>query len=540
MLLINSRGTFTVFGARVGDAPGSTDELLALLEMIRDEGRLVPLGASPQVWIVGETVAAAVGWNLDYADDAVMEELDNPDLSRDEVLSKAKRMLSERISGELMAAGLSERGWALGAGEESEFRGGPLVNLKSARPGSNGRTSWFRINVFVEPYLWTLSSKNDYGILGSTAADTMPPQDERGTTGELARRLRWMMDTFEILPSATSGGTAAALLDQIYKRRKKTGVGAYVDAPTPWPSLLDRDVPVEAELLWSRRPSEDEVADARFMVTVDQRASYLASAGMQEFGWGSAELLDRAGVEAHLSGSKIPFGLWLVTVPAGGEIFAEPNMPLPLPVMRQDRAVQAWLTTESLMTLCSPLADGGADIDIWSLDIEKAYVYEHQGRVLEAWASLLRKGRAAAIESGDRCAKGLIGSMYKAYVGRLVNEDAWSSKYKHQHFQPMWRYAIIAGSRRRGRRQAARIAAETGLWPIASHTDSWTYLCATEEQVDALSDKTQALGRLELKSRVELTDEMRQILLTADSVRRIESIFSVEAESTSEEDAAAR
>ncbi|MDF3313955.1 hypothetical protein P3H15_55095, partial [Rhodococcus sp. T2V] len=44
--------------------------------------------------------------------------------------------------------------------------------------------------------------------------------------------------------------------------------------------------------------------------------------------------------------------------------------------------------------------------------------------------------------------------------------------------QPVWRAAIIAHCRWRGRRVAMRIGREHGRWPIRTVTDSWVYLLA--------------------------------------------------------------
>lgn len=515
-LLVNARGVFTVMGSKVHGPVGSCDELLELLEEVRDEQRLTPCNASPQVWICGDEAAQALGWWLNYDDPAVMDVLGEEDLSRSEMVFRAKGLLSAQITQELAVAGAAERGWEVGRGSGAEFRGGPMVPLKSR--SRQGRR--FMVQVIVEPYLWTLTAREDYGIAGSAMAGTLLPEDDRAATAELARRLRWMTTHLGVLPSLTAAGTGATLLDVIFKARKKSGKGAVVADPTPWPATVDSTIPVEQELLWTRRPSAEEITQARWMVTVDQRASYLASAGSQDFGWGRTRRLDRDAVEALLQScpeSKVPFGLWHVTLPAAAEVFIDQRMPMPVPEMQALASAQTWMTTESLMVLIAPVVDGGAGISMLDLDIDEAYVYEHQGRILEAWAKVLREARAAAIADGDDAAKALVGSIYKGYVGRLVNEESWSSSYKKHHFQPMWRYAIIAGARRRGRRQAARIAARTGLYPIGAHTDSWTYLCATEEQIEALTDSSTALGRLVVEKVVEVTDEVRAKLAGEDT-----------------------
>src|SRR3546814_13540623 len=69
--------------------------------------------------------------------------------------------------------------------------------------------------------------------------------------------------------------------------------------------------------------------------------------------------------------------------------------------------------------------------------------------------------------------KRFIGACYKGYIGRMVNPDMWTAKQMQHHHQPLWRAAIIAHCRWRGRRVAMRIARETGRWPLRTVTDSW-------------------------------------------------------------------
>ena len=73
------------------------------------------------------------------------------------------------------------------------------------------------------------------------------------------------------------------------------------------------------------------------------------------------------------------------------------------------------------------------------------------------------------------------------------------------HHQTLWRAAITAYCRWRGRRVAMRIARETGRWPIRTMTDSWVYLVVEGQDI---ADDNDALGKMTLEKQVELTDEM--------------------------------
>ena len=68
------------------------------------------------------------------------------------------------------------------------------------------------------------------------------------------------------------------------------------------------------------------------MVSIDQRAAYLASAGMLEFGYGQPTHLTGDKAAAVGVGEKgAPFGLWRITLPAGQTLSLPEKLPLPLP-----------------------------------------------------------------------------------------------------------------------------------------------------------------------------------------------------------------
>jgi hypothetical protein len=167
-----------------------------------------------------------------------------------------------------------------------------------------------------------------------------------------------------------------------------------------------------------------------------------------------------------------------------------------------DRPVARWVSSVSLEGLMSPVAEGGLGLDLGDLELEEAWVFDRQARLLEAWARSLREARAAAVEAGDAPMKRLVGAAYKSYIGRMVNPDLWGAKTMRHHHQPLWRAAIMAHCRWRGRRVAMRIAGETGRWPIRTLTDSWVYLLP--DGVD-IADESAALGKMVVEKDARLT-----------------------------------
>lgn len=538
-LIINSVGVYDLDGNTITRGPvTSVAKFQTLLDWLRTKEMLVPMAVTPQIWIAGFVACDVLGWNLDYDDDAVMDALRNT-ADDAEMATVGKKMLTQRIIATL-AEGFDNfgTGWRLRVPADiplNEVATGPLIPLQYTDGGNRP----FRVDVFIEPYMWTLSVKPQLGILGSEGGPSAMPEAEAELTTELARRIRWSITSLGTLPAITGAGIGANMVDSIFRPRRKAAEKhsatsrsgaqkspAFVTDPTPLPPLVGDDLEAEIPLLWSRRPTPDEIANATTAIVVDQRASYLASAGTINLGWGDPAHLAGTALDAVLRRDKLPFALWHVEIPAPSEVNADPRLPVVIPPMQRDldKRYTAWITTESLTTLTNPVPDGGGGLDLIDLSISEAFVYPHEGRILEAWAKKLRLARAEAIESQDAAAREIIAGIYNGYIGRMRHAENWSSKYKQHHHQPVWRWAIIANARARARRHAMRIASEHSLWPIAAHTDSWTYL--TDGTVD-LADHTGNLGRLQVEKRIDLTDEMRAQFTNAQSITvgTVESIL---------------
>jgi hypothetical protein len=254
------------------------------------------------------------------------------------------------------------------------------------------------------------------------------------------------------------------------------------------------------------------------LVSIDQRAAYLASAGMLELGYGQPKHLTGDKAAAAVGEEGAPFGLWRITLPPGQTLSLPEKLPLPHPHMLADQPVQTWVTSVSLDALREPVADGGIGADLDDLDITEAWVYPQQGRVLDKWAKILREARKTAVDTRDAAMKGFIGSCYKGYIGRMVNPDMWTAKQMQHHHQPVWRAAIIAHCRWRGRRVAMRIAREHHRWPVRTVTDSWVYLLSGGEDI---SDPSQALGKMTVEKDVVLTDTLLSDFTSAADVHEV-------------------
>jgi hypothetical protein len=520
-LIVTAAGTSTPSGREL---TGPVDSVEKLDQLIR-WAALAPLGAPAQVWIVGQDACEALGWIIDPGSEDDFEDMET-------LRTRAAEELTAVLQATLTP--MLNAGW--------ELRGDPGHVVRLAR--SIGKFTTM-IDVLIEPYVWTYWNKDfgwnnrvgEMGILGSPAAGTYLPDDDDAAARELGRRIAWSAKHLGVLPGPTPARTGAAVVDKIKRERTRTGKGLLVATAGPVPPL---DGAPRGELEpaagWTRMPRPDDVDGTRRLVSIDQRAAYLASAGMLEFGYGQPTHLTGVGAAAAAVGDKgAPFGLWRITLPPGQTLSLPEKLPLPHPRMLADQPVQTWVTSVSLDGLCAPVADGGIGADLDDLGITEAWVYPQQGRALDKWAKILREARRTAVDTGDDATKRFIGSCYKGYIGRMMNPDMWTAKQMQHHHQPVWRAAIIAHCRWRGRRVAMRIAREHGRWPVRTVTDSWVYLLADGEDI---ADESEALGKMSVEKDVILTDTWLAELMSAPDVHEVKLVIrSAFADDDEDEDA---
>lgn len=488
-IIVTAAGTYSPSGQRLTGPVGSVEHLAKLIAW----AALTPQGLTAQVWFVGIDSCAHIGWTVDPGSEDDVDDLEQ---------------LRQRVAEELQNTIAATLPPLIGAGWE--LRGDPgFVTHLTRRVGNATQM----VDILLEPYVWTYWNKDfgwgnrvgDMGILGSPTAGTYLPDDDAGAARELGRRLAWSVQHLGTLPGPTPARTAAAILDKIRRERLRTGKGIAVATAGALPPITDPPRgDLEPAAGWSRLLDSDDLDGVEILVTIDQRAAYLASAGMLSLGYGTPRHLSGDDAVAAAREEKTPFGLWHVTLPAAGQYSLPTKLPLPHPAMEADKPVRTWITTVSLEGLCAPVVDGGMGLGVDDLDITQAWVYPEQGRALDKWAKVLRAARTVAVDTDDAPMKRFLGSCYKGYVGRMVNPDMWTAARMQHHHQPLWRAAIMAHSRWRGRRIAMRIATETGRWPVRTMTDSWVYLVGEGQNI---ADEGTQLGKMTLEKQVPLSDE---------------------------------
>lgn len=504
-IIVTAAGSYTPSGEKL---TGPVDSVEKLDKLIR-WSTLTPLGAPAQVWVVGIDACETFGWIIDPGDE---DDVDDMEVLRTRAAEELTAVLQATLTPMLTA------GW--------ELRGDPGHVVHLSRTTG---TFTSMVDIFIEPYVWTYWNKDfgwnnrvgDMGILGSPTAGTYLPDDDLPAARELGRRLSWCARYLGVLPGPTPARTGAAVLDKIKRERTRSGKGIAVTTGGPIPPLNGEPRgDLEPEVGWTRVCDSEDLTGATQLVSIDQRAAYLASAGMLEFGYGKPRhLTGESAVSAAASGAKgAPFGLWRITLPAENMLSLPAKLPLPHPHMLADQPVQTWVTSVSLDALQASVADGGIGAELDDLDIVEAWVYPEQGRALDKWAKILREGRKVAATTGDVAMKRFLGACYKGYIGRMVNPDMWTAKQMQHHHQPLWRASIIAHCRWRGRRVAMRIARETGRWPVRTVTDSWVYLLADGEDV---ADDSDALGKMSVEKRTVLTEALIEAFTSADDTHEM-------------------
>lgn len=270
-IIVTAAATYTPSGVRLTGPVDSIEKLDKLLHW----AALTPHGLTAQVWFVGIDSCSQLGWSIDPGSEDDVDDLE-------QLRQRAATELTQTITATLPP--LIAAGW--------ELRGDPGYVIHLIR--KVGKATQM-VDLVLEPYVWTYWNKDfgwgnrvgDMGILGNPAAGTYLPDDDLPAARELGRRLAWSIKHLDTLPGPTPARTGAAVLDKIRRERLRTGKGIVVTAGGPIPPIDGAPRgDFEPAAGWSRIPDADDLEGATALVTIDQRAAYLASAGMLSFGYG--------------------------------------------------------------------------------------------------------------------------------------------------------------------------------------------------------------------------------------------------------------
>lgn len=329
--------------------------------------------------------------------------------------------------------------------------------------------------------------------MSATAIDT-PLMASGPDHASLARRIGKLADTLGHPFQLSSSTTGLDLLKSL--RWKDRDRFFQVREPVP-PAMMN----LEPELLWSRKPTEEEL-NHTWVHGYDRSGSYLAGASGLELGLGQPT--------HHPQGcaftKRVP-GYWRVEVPVSGD-WRAPN---PLDPTGNMSGRLRWFSTPGLEF---------AHEQGYEPEILEAWTWQDRARVLDPWYERIRDARTALdVEDPDaQVARDQLKLIYAHTVGMLGSHTFMAGK---DMYAPDWRHHVVAKARTNVLRRIATIGAETGRWPVAVAIDTVLY---TSDLADPMAawpggDKTwgRELGRYKYEGSAKLADHLQ--FLTASRYR---------------------
>lgn len=355
-------------------------------------------------------------------------------------------------------------------------------------------------HVVLMPLLYTdppAQRPGDMGVAGWEDSATELPEDETAAVRLLAQRMVWLSGIAEGVAPASRWATVGAQVLDAVRRRGRQGQKTIEACPLPVQVAVESGGQLEPNVppTWDHRPHR-AIGD-QVDVEVDQRAAYLASAVQVELGYGEPKELQRISTTVFEE-QKPPFGLWRIALPPGGDLDGlTKKLPLPHPAMRWDTGVTVWVTTRAVQHLTAPVELGGAGLSVAELDVDAAWVWPQQGRMLRTWADVLRAKQIEARDDERADYQDFIKGIYTTYLGRMAS-DKWSPQQR-AHQQPAWYATIRADTRWRALRYARRIADTHGLYPVSAELDAWIYRLDPDVDPQMLAEESTANGKYRVK-----------------------------------------
>lgn len=374
---------------------------------------------------------------------------------------------------------------------------------------------WFRIRrenralrVVLEPYVWVWDRKGEESASPFVELPDVD-QDPVECWLELARRLERIAELIGLPWSISPALTGESLFDQVQRIRKNKG-GTVLDKAGSMPEMTPTgQARLEAEFVYTRKPRKAEVEAASYLQKYDRRGSYLANIGGVDLGHGDPTHIDGSQASeivgsARQAKSKLPYGTWLVTLPAWDQ-----PMPPPHPAQTLHQPIQQWVTTSTLVLLLDDEDAGGAGYSVEDLAIAEAWIWPQQARLLEPWYRHVRDAFLTARADKDHAVAKAIKGIYTGYVGRLASQ--WSARgTRPWHHQPVWEATIRAAARASLWRVLQRHHRATGRLPVGIDRDEVGYL---DDERNPKAHPPAAdngrLGALKSSGTIELTAELK-------------------------------
>jgi hypothetical protein len=282
-------------------------------------------------------------------------------------------------------------------------------------------------------------------------------------------------------------------------------------------------------------------------VIFDERGSYLPRATSTAFGYGEPEQWEPARVVKLLAADKPVYGLCDMDLMT----WQYASMMPPHPDMAADQVNRRYtsLRTPWLLANCHRFFAERFEQDQLVEAIHAVWVWPRTHRLYGEWGTTVRTGRVEAetqaalaqqravqaTDPGERAlweqevgtwsaVAAMTKNVYTGYFGKIGSKSILNGGMAyHYHYRPLAQATIWGEQRVMAWMKIARHGKATGTFPVfAAGTDSYGYLTPTLAGTEPMPDKDDGrFGKLRIKHRLTLTDDMREQLLRGEPGYRV-------------------
>lgn len=303
---------------------------------------------------------------------------------------------------------------------------------------------------------------------GDASTTDSPLTGDEPDPQTLARRIGRLADALG-QPFAMNPGTTG--LDLLKALRWKDRETFFVARPAVDPAGRS----VEADIVWSRKPAEDEVQQT-WVHAYDRGGSYLAGVSGLEVPVGEAVHHP----EGCVFNPRLP-GYWKIEIPEAWDW----RMPNGLDPLGKSWGKVRWVTTPSLAFAFEQGVQP---------EIVEAFTWPQHARIFDPWYERIRDARTAldTPDPDDQVARDQLKLIYAATIGMLGSKIHMEGR---DMYAPERRHHIVAKARTNILRRVAAIGAETDRWPVAIAADTVIYTSDEADPVKAWPGGEKWLGR---------------------------------------------
>jgi len=239
-------------------------------------------------------------------------------------------------------------------------------------------------------------------------------------------------------------------------------------------------------LVWGRKPTPDELSK-KYLYYFDKNSSYPYVGKVEKFGTGGPTHF----TDGREFDKKLP-GMWHLEITHKPEL--DPRLPSPLKGLE----VREWFPT----AIVGLLIDKGYQFSIKEAVAFEKSQYVFKASILALWALRSEFERGTPERSAFKIVMNAIAG------NTFSSHDSWEDR-------PDWYTMFVSCARNIVYRNIDNIAKQDNLYPIMSLTDSLMYLSdePSPELVAPHMRYSDELGCYKLEFRMEMTDEVREILM---------------------------